>query len=133
MTRGLGIFLLAGWLSACGLGVHTETRSLGEAALSFTWQQWPLHLGEPVEVYVTLRARRAPVSGCELQLRDYPERLWVEGDAGFVAVPEVRPAGVYSLTLEPFDEPGPWVFELEVDCAPLIPRQRLRFRAEVEG
>jgi len=122
---------LAAVLSACGLGVHTETRSLGEAALSFTWQQWPLRLGEPVEVYVTLRARRAPVSGCELRLREYPRRLRVEDDTGFVAVPETRPAGVYALGLEPFDEAGEWLFELEVDCAPLIPRQRLSFRAEV--
>ena len=130
--RLLAVLSFALALSGCGLGVHTETRQLGEVALSFTWQDWPLRVGEPVAVYVTLRARRAPVSGCELRLREYPSRLEVRGDEGFVAVPETRPAGVYALELEPFDESGDWVFELEADCDPLIPRQRLRFHAPVK-
>jgi len=133
VKRLLALVALALSLSACDLGVHTETRPLGEAALSLTLEPWPLTVGVPVTVYVTLRARKAPVSGCALRWRQYPEGMAVEGDGGFVDLPEVRPAGVYSLRLDPFDEAGPWVMELDVACAPLIPAQRLVFRYPVRA
>ncbi len=133
MRSWLALVTLGLALAGCELGIHTETRPLGEAALSLTLQPWPLRVGVPQSVYLTLRARKAPGSGCRLRWRQYPRGTLVEGEAGFVPVPESRPAGVYRLDLEPFSEPGPWVMEVAVACAPLIPPRRLRFEYPVRG
>ena len=106
-------------LSGCDIGQHTQTQEFPQFIISVTNSPHPVHVGEPVELFVTLRKERAGVTGCKVTVSQQAELVTADGSAtlGPIEMAEGGRSGIYNAKKLTFAQAGRWQLQFGVNCS----------------